>query len=421
MSTMSTKKQMYDIAVIGGGAAGMFSAGIAAGFSARVVLIEQNPFLGKKLNITGKGRCNLTNRCSAEEVLRNVPQNGKFLYSAMNQFPPEAAITFFEDHGCPTKTERGNRVFPVSDRARDVTDTLSAFVGEQGVTVRRAKARQLLVEAGCVKGVQTDHETVAARRVILCTGGCSYPLTGSDGSGYAIAQVVGHTIIPPVGALVPLQERGNCCRRMAGLSLRNVALRLLRDGKTVYTDFGELEFTEFGLTGPTILSASAHMRAAGSYTVQIDLKPALSPEKLEARLLRDLAARQNLPMQAALGALLPSKMIPVILDQASISPSLAANSLRRAQRRALLTELKQFSIPIAGLRPVEEAIVTSGGVKVSEINPRTMESKLVRGLYFAGEILDVDAYTGGFNLQIAWATAHAAALAAGNSLADVLY
>ena len=421
MSTMSTKKQMYDIAVIGGGAAGMFSAGIAAGFSAHVVLIEQNPFLGKKLNITGKGRCNLTNRCSAEEVLQNVTQNGKFLYSAMKQFPPEAAIAFFEDHGCPTKTERGNRVFPVSDRARDVTNALSTFVHEQRVMVHRARAEQLQIEAGRVIGVKTSRGTVMARCVILCTGGCSYPLTGSDGSGYIMARSVGHTIIPPVGSLVPLEERGNCCCRMTGLALRNVALRLLRDGKTVYTDFGELEFTEFGLTGPTILSASAHMRAAGSYTVQIDLKPALSPEKLEARLLRDLAARQNLPMQAALRALLPAKMIPVVLDRAGISPYLAANSLRREQRRALLEELKQFSIPIAGLRPVEEAIVTSGGVKVTEVNPKTMESKLVQRLYFAGEILDVDAYTGGFNLQIAWATAYVAALAAGNSLADMLY
>lgn len=421
MSTMSTKKQRYDIAVIGGGAAGMFSAGIAAGFSARVVLIEQNPFLGRKLNITGKGRCNLTNRCSAEEVLQNVPRNGKFLYSAMQQFPPEAAIAFFEDHGCPTKTERGNRVFPASDRARDVTDALSAFVRSQQVTVLRARAERLRIEEGHITGVQTDHGAVTARRAIVCTGGCSYPLTGSDGSGYAIAQAAGHTIVPPVGSLVPLQERGDWCRRMTGLALRNVALRLVRDEKTVYTDFGELEFTEFGLTGPTILSASAHMRAAGSYTVQIDLKPALSPEKLEARLLRDLAERQNLPMQAALGALLPSKMIPVVLDRAGISPSLAANSLRREQRRTLLAELKRFSIPIAGPRPVEEAIVTSGGVKVSEVNPKTMQSKLVQGLYFAGEILDVDAYTGGFNLQIAWATAHAAALAAGNSLTDVLY
>ena len=421
MSTMSMKKQSCDIAVVGGGAAGMFSAGIAAGLCARVALLEQNPFLGKKLNITGKGRCNLTNRCAPEEVLRNVPRNGKFLYSAMSQFPPEAAIAFFEAHGCPTKTERGNRVFPVSDRARDVTDTLAAFVQQQGVRVLRTRARALAVEQGAVTGVQTDGGLLQARRVIVCTGGCSYPRTGSDGSGYALAQAVGHTIVPPVGSLVPMTERGDWCRQMAGLNLRNVAVRLLCDERPVYTDFGEAEFTAFGLAGPTILSASAHLRQPGEYKVQIDLKPALSPEKLESRILRDLGARQNLPMQAALGALLPAKMIPVVLARIGTPPELAANCFTREQRRALVAELKQFTIPIAGLRPVEEAIVTSGGVKVSEVNPGTMESKLVKGLYFAGEILDVDAYTGGFNLQIAWATAHAAAVAAGNSLADVIY
>lgn len=421
MSTMSTKKQMFDIAVIGGGAAGMFSAGIAASFSARVVLLEQNPILGKKLNITGKGRCNLTNRCTPEEMLQNVPRNGKFLYSALAAFPPERAVAFFEKNGCATKTERGNRVFPCSDRARDVTDTLQRFVRRQGVEVRHTRVTGLRLGENGVEGVETANGPIAASRVILCTGGCSYPLTGSDGSGYRLAEQAGHTIIPPVGSLVPMEERGHWCRRMAGLNLRNIGMRLLKNGKVVYTDFGEAEFTPFGLSGPTILSASAHLRGAGAWRVELDLKPALSAEKLDARLLRDLEKARGATMETVLRGLLPGKMIPVALERSGIPATQAAGELTRAQRRGLLELLKCFSIEIACLRPVEEAIVTSGGVRVSEVNPKTMESKKMPGLYFAGEILDVDAYTGGFNLQIAWSTAYAAALAAGNSLKSVLY
>ena len=414
MNTMSTKKLKSEIVVIGGGPAGMFSAGIAADFSHSVTLVEQNPILGKKLNITGKGRCNLTNRCTEEEVMQNMTRNGKFLYSALQAFPPEGVIDFFESHGCPTKTERGNRVFPQSDRARSVTDTLAAFLAEHKVMVHRAKAVELCIEDGRITGVRTTKGTIAAARVLLCTGGCSYPLTGSDGSGYALAEQAGHTIVAPMGSLVPIVEAGAVCSRMAGLALRNVGMKLLRNEKVVYTDFGELEFTSFGMSGPTILSASAHMRQDGCYLVEIE-------EKLDARILRDVEKFRGAAMAEMLRAMLPAQMIPLVLARAEIPPSQAASGLTRNQRRKLIAVVKHFSVPIAGLRPVEEAIVTAGGIKVSEVNPKTMESKLVKGLYFAGEILDLDAYTGGFNLQIAWSTAHAAAVAAGNSLESMVY
>ena len=405
---------IYDGIVIGGGPAGMFAAITAAGQGQRVLLLEANDRLGKKLLITGKGRCNVTNHCGADEVLRNVPRNGRFLYSAMDAFPPERIMHFFEENGCPLKTERGNRVFPVSDRSVSVLECLQKKMKATGVTVRNARVRSILTEDGKVTGVKTANECIRASWVILATGGVSYPATGSTGDGYDMAAALGHTIIPAEGSLVPLETAGRDCQDMQGLSLRNVTVKLLNGkGKVIYKDFGELLFTHFGISGPTVLSASAHMKGAGNRLL-IDLKPALDEGKLNERILRDLDTYKNRVMENALTDLLPRSMIPVVLRKLEIPADLQANSLKKEQRRALVELLKAFPVEITGKRPVAEAIITSGGVKVSEIDPKTMESKLVQGLYFAGEIIDCDAYTGGFNLQIAWATAYAAAVAVKN-------
>lgn len=402
-----------DVIVVGGGAAGMFAAIQAASDGAKVLLFEPNDRLGKKLYITGKGRCNVTNHCSWQEVLKNVPRNSRFLYSALSGFPPEQTEAFFEDRGCALKVERGNRVFPVSDRSASVIDVLRGALRETGVAVRQARVTELLTGNGRISGVRTDRGSFAAPAVILATGGKSYPATGSTGDGYRLAAVLGHSIVPPVGSLVPLVEDGHFCERMQGLALKNIRIRLLDEsGKSVFEEFGELLFTHFGLSGPVILSASAHMEAKKRYTVSIDLKPALDEEKLDARILRDFSENQNRNFENALSGLFPKTMIPVIIERSGIHGWEKVNSVTKAQRRALLELTKHFTVQIAGLRPVEEAIITSGGVSVQEVSPKTMESKLVPGLYFAGEILDVDAYTGGFNLQIAWATAFAAGHAA---------
>ena len=364
----------WDGIVIGGGPAGMFAAITAAQAGARVLLLERNDRLGKKLLITGKGRCNVTNDCSAQEVLQNIPRNGRFLYSAMTAFPPERVKAFFEAGGCPLKTERGNRVFPVSDKSYSILDCLRAEMKRLPITVKTARVSGILTENGRVTGVKTHQETFLAGWVILATGGVSYPATGSTGDGYVMASELGHTIVQPEGSLVPLEAAGRDCPDMQGLSLRNVGVKLVNGkGKVLYRDFGELLFTHFGVSGPTVLSASCHLKGEGCRLI-IDLKPAL--------------------------------------DGLDIDPSLPANSLTRQKRRAMVELLKAFSLEITGKRPVSEAIITSGGVKVSEVDPKTMESKRVPGLYFAGEILDCDAYTGGFNLQIAWATAYAAGSAA---------
>lgn len=398
----------HDLIVVGGGPAGMFAAITAARNGAKVLLLEKNDRLGKKLLITGKGRCNVTNDCPAEEVLQNTPRNGRFLYSAMTAFPPESTKQFFENQGCPLKTERGNRVFPRSDRSASILDSLKKALTDQGVTVKTGRVRQILTLEGAVSGVRTDGDEYTAPSVILATGGASYPATGSTGDGYAMAQKLGHRVIPVQGSLVPLETAGEDCRRMQGLSLRNVGVRLLdARGKVLYRDFGELLFTHFGVSGPTVLSASCHLKGEGCCLV-IDLKPALEEGKLDARILRDLELYQNRTMENALTDLLPRSMIPVVLDRLEIDPAMQANSLTKEKRRALVGLLKAFRVEITGKRPVAEAIITSGGVKVSEIDPKTMESKLVPGLYFAGEVIDCDAYTGGFNLQIAWATAFAA-------------
>jgi len=404
----------FDVIVIGGGPAGMFSAIVAASHGSKVLLLEQNDRLGKKLLITGKGRCNVTNNCTAHEVLQNIPRNGKFLYSAMEAFPPQKIIDFFEQNGCTLKTERGNRVFPVSDRSSSVLNCLCSILKTNGVIIKTAQVKEILTNGNAVIGVRTHKETVLAPRVILATGGVSYPATGSTGDGYKMATAVGHDIVQPEGSLVPLEASGHDCQEMQGLSLRNVGIKLLNaKGKVVFRDFGELLFTHFGVSGPTVLSASAHLKP-GTHTMLIDLKPALDESKLNERILRDLEQYQNRTMENALTDLLPRSMIPVVLRRLNVDPSLQANSFKKEQRRALVAMLKAFSVEITGKRPVTEAIITSGGVKVSQIDPKTMASKLINGLHFAGEIIDCDAYTGGFNLQIAWATAYAAAMAVKN-------
>lgn len=398
----------FDGIVIGGGPAGMFAAITAAQNGSRVLLLEKNSRLGKKLLITGKGRCNVTNNCSAQEVLQNTPRNGRFLFSAMAAFPPEKTISFFETNGCPLKTERGNRVFPLSDRSQSVLDCLCDALRRLPVVVREETVREILTQDGHVTGVRTNKANYTASWVILATGGISYPATGSTGDGYAMAQALGHTIVPQEGNLVPLESGDADCAEMQGLSLRNVGVKLVdARNKTLYQDFGELLFTHFGVSGPTVLSASCHLKGEGCRLL-IDLKPALDEGKLDSRILRDLEQYQNRSMENALTDLLPRSMIPVVLRRLNIAPEMQANSLTKQSRRSLVALLKAFPVAVTGKRPVSEAIITSGGVKVSEINPKTMESKLVSGLFFAGEIIDCDAYTGGFNLQIAWATAYAA-------------
>lgn len=405
-----------DCIVIGGGAAGMMAAIAAASEGAAVTLVERNQKVGRKLYITGKGRCNVTNQCTAEEVLRATPCNGKFLYGCMERFSPADTMKFFEKIGVPLKIERGNRVFPRSDKAADVIDALLREMRRNKVRVIEARATAIQTENGSVTGIVTDQGEHFCDRVILATGGVSYPMTGSTGDGYDMARALGHTVVQPKGSLVPLTSDDSCCPKMQGLALKNTGLKVKnRKGKVVYQDQGELLFTHFGLSGPMILSASAHLRSfeREQYTVCLDLKPALDEEKLDKRLLREFEEKANKDFINALDGLLPRAMIPVVVERSGIAPETKVHSVTRQQRRSLLELLKSFEIELTGTRPVEEAIVTSGGIKVSEIDPKTMQSKLVKGLFFAGEIIDVDAYTGGFNLQIAWATGRAAGVAAG--------
>ena len=411
------------IVVAGGGAAGMMAAITAARAGARVLLLEPNEKVGRKLYITGKGRCNVTNNCSQEELLASIPRNGKFLYSALSRFSPQAVMAFFEELGVPLKTERGGRVFPRSDKAADIVDALFFELRRQGVEVKRDRLTGLRVQDGRLAAVTGEAEgTISGcEALILATGGASYPRTGSPGDGYRLAEQAGHTVVPIRGSLVPLTSDDPCCAQLQGLSLRNVGF-CVRDhrGKTVFQEQGELLFTHFGLSGPLALSASAHMDfAKGQYTAHIDLKPALDRQKLDARLLRDFEARANQDYANALGGLLPRSMAPVLVARTGIAGGTKVHDIRREQRRTLLETLKDFSIPLTGVRPVEEAVVTAGGVAVGQVDPKTMESKQASGLYFAGELLDVDGYTGGFNLQIAWSTGFAAGQAAAERAANI--
>ena len=403
-----------NIVVIGGGAAGMMAAICAAEQGGLVTLLEPNERLGKKLNITGKGRCNVTNNAELETLLANVPKNGKFLYSVFSRFDGRDAMAFFEKLGVPLKTERGNRVFPVSDRAFDISGALERRLKALKVTMLRDRAVSLEIEDERISGVTGEKKRYRADAVILATGGVSYPATGSTGEGHRMAAEAGHTVTPLQGSLVPLREKGNRCAQMQGLSLRNVSLTVFENNKKIYTDFGEMLFTHFGVSGPLVLSASAHMRHFDkkTYRLEIDLKPALDEQTLDKRLLSDFEKHANSDFCNALNELLPQKLIPVLVEDSGIPTHQTVHDSTKEQRRTLLTLLKHFPVEVAGLRPVTDAIITSGGIKVSEINPTTMESKLVKGLYFAGELIDVDAYTGGFNLQIAWATGRAAGMAA---------
>ena len=407
---------MFDGIVIGGGPAGMFAAIAAAQAGKKVLLLERNDRLGKKLLITGKGRCNVTNDCTPQEVLQNVPRNGRFLFSALTAYPPEKVKEFFESRGCPLKTERGNRVFPTTDRSQTVLEALQKELKRSGVVVKTARVLSIERDENGVIGAATNSGFFDAKQIILATGGASYPTTGSTGDGYKFAKMLGHTIVEPQGSLVPLETAGSDAPDMQGLALKNVAVKLLNPkGKAVYKDFGEMLFTHFGISGPTVLSASAHIGKGDGWKLSIDLKPALEEHKLDDRILRDLELYQNRSMENALTDLLPRSMIPVVLRRIGVEGSLQANSFTKTNRRALVELLKNFTLEITAKRPVAEAIITSGGIKCGEIDPKTMESKKVPGLYFAGEIIDCAAYTGGFNLQIAWSTAWAAAKGAAES------
>lgn len=394
------------VIVIGGGAAGLMAAGFAAQNGAKVTVFEKMHRVGRKIMITGKGRCNLANECDVETFMQNVPVNNKFLYSAIYNFTPYDIIDFFNNLGLQTKTERGNRVYPISEKAVDVVDTMRNFALDNGAKIVNKEVKSLLIENGVLKGIKADTDYYADS-VIVATGGASYPLTGSTGDGYKFAKSVGHTVIPIKPSLVPLESDDKFCKDMQGLSLRNVALTVKNeDGKEIYKDFGEMLFTHFGISGPIVLSASCHMQNfdSHSYTAYIDLKPALSEEQLDLRIQKDFKENINKAVSNSFSKLLPKKMIPVVLKRWSVPFEKKCNSVTKEERKNLVNLLKNFSVSISKPRPVSEAIITSGGVKVTEINPKTMESKLMPNLYFAGEVIDVDAYTGGFNLIIAWAT-----------------
>ncbi len=397
-----------NIVVIGGGAAGMMAAIRAAACGAEVTIAERNDRMGKKLRITGKGRCNVTNDCDTREFLNHVPTNPRFLYSALSCFSTEDTKAFFEDAGVPLKTERGRRVFPVSDRAEDIVSAMVRQVQQSGVKTVHARADGLDVKDGKIVGVSFGERHIAADAVIIATGGRSYPGTGSDGDGYKLAASVGHTVTPLIPSLVPLTSKSKLCPSLQGLSLKNTALTVTdtQSGKTVYEDFGEMMFTHFGMTGPMILSASAHLSnmSAGRYEAHINLKPALDERQLDARILSDFAKYSNKDFINALSDLLPAKLIPVVVGLSGIDGRKKVNSVTREERQSLVSVIRDLRIRIDGFRPIAEAIITKGGVSVAEINPKTMCSKLVGGLYFAGEVIDVDAYTGGYNLQIAFST-----------------
>jgi len=404
------------IAVIGGGPAGMCAAGKAASMGAEVTLFEKNKLLGLKLGITGKGRCNVTNNCPPDDFIKNMTKNGKFMFSAINSFSSADTMELFEELGVPLKTERGNRVFPVSDKARDIVLALKKYVLENGAKIVHEKVTALTpasTEERRIAEVVTEKNRYSFDAVIVCTGGVSYPTTGSDGDGMRFAEALGHKITPPTPSLIGLTSGDGCCAEMQGLALKNVALTVTDTvkNKKIYADFGEMLFTHFGVSGPMVLSASAHMRPMENdrYELSVDLKPALDEETLDKRIISDLGKYKNKELANALCDLLPSSMIKPVIARGGLDEAKKAHSVTQKERRALLETLKGFKLKISGTRPIAEAIVTSGGVAVSEISPATMQSKKWENLYFAGEVIDVDAYTGGFNLQIAYSTGMKAA------------
>lgn len=402
-----------EVIVVGGGAAGMMAAASAAEYGAHVTLIEKNSRMGRKLAITGKGRCNVTNNSAPDEVLKNIPRNPNFMYSSLSRFAPEDVMAFFEGMGVPLKTERGKRVFPVSDKAGDIVAALEKYTRDLGVDIIHDEARSLIISKEECRGVKTRRGEYHGC-VILATGGRSYPVTGSDGYGYTLAKSAGHTIIPPEPSLSAMVTRQRWVSKAAGLDLRNVSVRLFDGEKQIYDDFGELLFTEYGISGPTVLSASAHIpqMEGGRYKIAVDLKPALSEKQLDARILRDFSERHGKPFVESIGGLLPRQLLGVFPELLGIPSEKRVDEITKEERRRLVGLLKKLTLDIERFRPIDEAIITRGGVSVKEISPKTMESKLCGGLYFAGEIIDVDAYTGGFNLQIAFSTARAAGFSA---------
>ncbi len=410
---------MASVLVIGGGAAGLMAAYSAASFGAEVTVLERNLRPARKVMITGKGRCNVTNNTDLNGLINAVTGNGRFMYSAFSNFTSNDTMSFFERYGVPLKTERGNRVFPKSDKAVDIVDGLVRAVKEVGVKLVQEHVTELMVENGAVTGVMCESgHKVCADSVIIATGGLSYPLTGSTGDGYELARSVGHTVTDLRPSLVPVNVAEGWCSSAQGLGLKNISVSVFKGEaqKPIYTDFGELMFTHYGLSGPVILSASAYIREpeSGEYKVVIDLKPALSEEKLDERLLRDFEANKNKDFINSLGELLPRKLIPIIVKLSKIEPSAKINQITREQRQGLVKLLKNLILTVTGFRPIDEAIVTKGGVSLNEVSPKTMESKIVSGLYFAGEVLDLDAFTGGFNLQIAFSTGYTAGESAGS-------
>ena len=405
------------ICIIGGGPAGMMAAGTAYLYGADVTIFESMPFLGKKLAITGKGRCNVTNASGIQELLDNITKNPRFLYSALSTFTPDDVMATFENLGVHLKTERGNRVYPESDKAKDIVDAMRKYC--EGARVIHEKVKKLFANDDGTFTVKTDKE-YRFNKVILATGGKSYPLTGSDGSGYRLATSLGHSVTELIPSLIPITSPSRLCPDMQGLSLKNVAIKILdQNSNAVYTDFGEMMFTHFGVTGPMILSASAHLRSydISTLALSIDLKPALDEKTLDTRLLNDFKQNANKDFINSLSGLLPSKMIEPFISVTGIDARKKINAITKEERKTILSTLKDFRIPLSSFRPIEEAIVTSGGIEVKEISPKSMESKLVPGLFFAGEVIDVDAYTGGFNLQIAFSTGYLA----GKSAAEQCY
>lgn len=404
---------MKRVVVIGAGAAGLMAATQAAGRGHKTIALEYMHRPARKILVTGKGRCNVTNNCNVQGFISQMTKNGRFMYSAFSGFTAQDTISFFEDCGVKLKVERGNRVFPVSDRAMDIADALVGKAKKSGVEFKNGKAEAVLTENSAVKAVLLcDGTKIECDGVVLATGGCSYPATGSDGSGYKIAQNLGHNIIKPVASLIPIVVRQSWCEQLQGLSLRNVELNVYKasDGKRVFSGFGEMMFTHYGVTGPLVLSASAHMRSLPevSYSLEIDLKSALTYEQLDARILKDFSLYSGRDFCNCLGDLLPKSLIPVIVNLSGIPKNTKVNQITKKQREGLVKLIKGLCLEAIDLRPIEEAIVTSGGVDVGQINPKTMESKLIKNLHFAGEVIDVDAYTGGFNLQIAFSTGYCA-------------
>ena len=408
------------VIVIGGGPAGMMAAISSAEEKNEVILLEKNEKLGKKLLITGKGRCNITSSLPISDFINNVPGNGRFLYSAFQNYSNEDIISFLKSEGLKVKIERGNRIFPITDKAIDVLNCFIQKMNKLGIKVQlNSEVKQILIKENKVIGVQTQNEKFYCDKIILATGGKSYPGTGSTGQGYEMARKIGHTIVKPQGSIVPFKADENICRKLQGLSLKNVKIKIkdIENNKEIYTDFGEMLFTHFGVSGPTILSSSAHLLrckniknklSEGKIKLKIDFKPALLEEELNNRILRDFEEFKNKEFKNSLNKLIPQKLIPVIIDLSNINENKKVNEITKQERIKLISLLKNFEVTINGFRPVEEAIVTAGGISVKEINPKTMESKIIKGLFFAGEIIDVDAYTGGFNLQIAYSTGYTA-------------